>query len=79
MVKDAEDAQRKAEEEAAEAERVRDIALEDQRIAEENYKASKDEYAELLASTKLEEKEKGYLLSLKLAIDFKSRCKYKRK
>ena len=71
MVKDAEDAQRKAEEEAAEAERLRDIALEDQRIAEENYKASKDEYAELLASTKLEEKEKGYLLSLKLAIDFR--------
>ena len=71
MVKDAEDAQRKAEEEAAEAERLRDIALEDQRIAEENYKASKDEYAELLASIKLEEKEKGYLLSLKLAIDFR--------
>ena len=71
MVEEAENAQKKAEEEAAEAERLRDIALEDQKIAEENYKASKNEYSALLASTELEEKEKGYLLSLKLAIDFR--------
>ena len=71
MVKEAEEAQKNAEEEAADAEKLRDIALEDQRIAEENYKARKNEYALLLASRKLEEKEKGYLLSLKLAIDFR--------
>jgi hypothetical protein len=71
MVEEAENAQKKAEEEAAEAERLRDIALQDQKIAEENYKASKNEYSALLASTELEEKEKGYLLSLKLAIDFR--------
>lgn len=71
MVKEAEAAQKKAEDEAAEAERLRDIALEDQRVAEEKYKQSKNEYATLLDSIKLDEKEKGYLLSLKLAIDFR--------
>lgn len=71
MVKEADDAQKKAEDEAAEAERVRDIALTDQKAAEENYKQSKNEYATLLASTELTESEKGYLLSLKLAIDYR--------
>ena len=71
MVKAADEAQKKAEDEAAEAERLRDIALNDQKLAEENYKKSKGEYATLLSSTKLKESEKGYLLSLKLGIDFR--------
>jgi hypothetical protein len=71
MVKEADDAQKKAEDEAAEAERVRDLALADQKVAEENYKQFKNEYATLLSSTILHESEKGYLLSLKLAIDYR--------
>ena len=71
MVKEADKAQKKAEDEAVEAERVRDIALADQKAAEEDYKKSKNKYAELLSSTELKESEKGYLLSLKLAIDYR--------
>lgn len=71
MVIAADAAQKEAEDEAAEAERLRDIALGDQKVAEENYKKNKTEYATMLASTELNESEKGYLLSLKLAIDYK--------
>ena len=71
MVIKADAAQKKAETEAAEAERVRNVALVDQKYAEEEYKKSKSKYATLLANTILTESEKGYLLSLKLAIDFR--------
>lgn len=71
MVKEAEEAKEKAEREAAEAEALRDQALQDQADAEQNYKNAKNEYTALLASSELKEEEKGYLISLKLAIDYR--------
>ena len=62
---------RLAQQSAATAEFNRDEALNDQKIIEDSYNKNKDIYLKLLASTELTEKEKGYFLSLKLAIDYR--------
>ena len=71
MIRDATELQNNAERDAAEAEQKSNEALEVQRKVEEDYKKRKEEYSKLLASSKLEESEKGYLLSLKLGIDYR--------